>query len=214
METPKGRPEIKTPEAAQLVGGMVTDLYAKWLSASQEVDRLLAEVKANALARSESEKAFRQEIRERDLKIDDLSQREHTLQEKLDLERIESEAMRGELRHLRSTIEAAAVRVEGAVMREIEDRHDQNSRRNRPQADVTAIEAALLQEADKQNAANAEPASEEPQAQRLDMRPVEAEAPAFLQREPTRLPPEALEQALDAGRPAPPRPRGGKSEWE
>lgn len=161
------RPEIKTAEAAQLVGGMVTDLYAKWLSASQEVERLQGEAKASAAAMAEQVKSLRQEIRERDLKIDDLSQREFSLQEKLDLERIEGEAMRGELRHLNSTIAAANARVEGAVMRDVEDRQERRNNRGSAAIDVAAIEEALLRAAENVNA-NAV----EPQPQRLDARPV------------------------------------------
>ena len=181
-DTKGARPEIKTPEAAALVGGMVTDLYAKWLAASQEVERLQAEGKAMAAAAAEERRRHAQELRERDLKIDDLSQREFALQEKLDLERIEGEAMRGELRHLNSTIAAANSRVEGAVMREVEDRNERTRRATGAPVDVAAIEAALLKAAESENgkAVDVDIArADEPQ--RLDARPV---------MQPTRIPPE------------------------
>lgn len=178
-DTKGARPEIKTPEAAALVGGMVTDLYAKWLAASQEVERLQAEGKAMAAAAAEERRRHAQELRERDLKIDDLSQREYALQEKLDLERIEGEAMRGELRHLNSTIAAANSRVEGAVMREVEDRQERNrlASGEGAQVDVAAIEETLSRMADDKN--------EKAVAVDIDLAD-EPQRPA----KPTRLPPE------------------------
>jgi hypothetical protein len=154
LDTKGGRPEIKTKEAAALVGGMVTDLYAKWLTASQEVETLQDEMKRMAAVFAEERRGFEQQIRERDLKLDDLGLRERKLEEELRLEIVEGEAMRGELRQLRSIIESAASRVESAVMRDTEDRMariDAKRRENSP-VDVAAIEEALSRFADDKNA--------------------------------------------------------------
>lgn len=167
------RPEIKTPEAAELVGRMVTDLYAKWLAMEQEAKTLAEEMKTMAATFAAERHSLEQQIRERDIRIDDLSQREHALDEKLRLEIIEGEAMRGEIRHLRTVANAAADRVEAAVMRDMEYRHAEASR---PGPGKPADVDAIVEELGKLAARN-------------------EEATPRLHMQPTRLPPEFIDGA-------------------
>ncbi len=162
--------KIITPEAAAMMDGIFSELLARWQETADNLKESETARAEEAKADAERTKDFERQLRERDLKIDDLERREHKLSEELRLEVVEGEAMRGELRHLRSTVNAAADRVENAVMRDVEDRHARSNGKGRT-ADVAAIEEALLKTAESENKKNA--------PQRLDARPV---------RQPTKIP--------------------------
>lgn len=154
--TEKPAPEINSQYTAEVVGNLVSGLWKKYEAAKDTVEKLVEEGKQADREAAERNAAQTARIIELERQNEDLRTEVHAAREELILAREDSAALRADIGHLQATINGSAERVRQSRDSAFLYREDAPRRADETDANIRAIEEALLKTADLENEKNAE----------------------------------------------------------